>query len=60
LNVFLDPLRERRASYEARKGFVEDMLLQGTKRARAECQRTLQEAREAMGLTYFRGLGPAP
>ena len=32
------------------------MLLQGSKRARAECQRTLQEAREAMGLSYFRQL----
>jgi len=56
LNAFLDPIRERRAPYEARKGFVEEMLLQGTKRARAECQRTLEEAREAMGLTYFRQL----
>jgi tryptophanyl-tRNA synthetase len=56
LNAFLDPIRERRAYYEARKGFVEEMLLQGTKRARAECQRTLEEAREAMGLTYFRHL----
>jgi len=57
LNAFLDPIRERRASYEARKGFVEEMLLQGTKRARTECQRTLEESREAMGLTYFRHLG---
>jgi tryptophanyl-tRNA synthetase len=56
LNTVLDTIRERRASYEARKGFVEEMLLQGTKRARAECQRTLEEAREAMGLTYFRQL----
>jgi len=56
LNAFLDPIRERHAHYEARKGFVEEMLLQGTKRARAECQRTLEEAREAMGLTYFRQL----
>jgi len=56
LNAFLDPIRERRARYKARKGFVEEMLLQGTSRARAECQRTLEEAREAMGLTYFRQL----
>ena len=56
LNAFLDPIRERHAHYEARKGFVEEMLLQGTKRARAECQHTLEEAREAMGLTYFRQL----
>jgi tryptophanyl-tRNA synthetase len=56
LNAFLEPIRERRARYEARKGFVEEMLLRGTKRARAECQHTLEEAREAMGLTYFRHL----
>ena len=56
LNAFLDPIRERRAGFQARKGFVEEMLLQGTRRARAECQRTLGEAREAMGLTYFRRL----
>jgi tryptophanyl-tRNA synthetase len=56
LNASLDPIRDRRAHYEARKDFVEEMLLQGTKRARAECQRTLEQAREAMGLTYFRHL----
>ena len=27
---------------------------EGSARAREECQRTLAEAREAMGLTYFR------
>ncbi|GAG49322.1 unnamed protein product, partial [marine sediment metagenome] len=27
---------------------------EGSKRARQECQRTLAEARDAMGLTYFR------
>jgi tryptophanyl-tRNA synthetase len=56
LNAFLEPIRERRALYEGRKGFVEEMLLEGTSRARAECQRTLQEARDAMGLSYFRQL----
>src|SRR3972149_259294 len=55
LNRFLDPLRERRASFAARKGLVEEILSDGTARARAECLQTLSEAREAMGLTYFRG-----
>ncbi len=54
LNAFLDPIRERRASYEKQPGLVEDILTEGTRRARAECHRTLEEAREAMGLTYFR------
>jgi len=54
LNRFLDPVRERRASFAARKGLVAEILREGTQRARAECLQTLSEAREAMGLTYFR------
>lgn len=55
INRFLDPIRERRAEFAARKGYVDDVIRDGSARARAECQSTLAEAREAMGLTYFRG-----
>ena len=55
INRFLDPVRERRAQFAAQKGLVEDILQTGSKRAREECIKTLGEAREAMGLTYFRG-----
>jgi tryptophanyl-tRNA synthetase len=55
LNRFLDPIRERRARFASEKGLVEEILRQGTARAREECLLTLAEAREAMGLTYFRG-----
>ena len=55
LERFLTPIRQRRASFAGRKGLVEEILRQGTARARTECLRTLSEAREAMGLTYFRG-----
>ena len=55
INRFLDPIRERRAHFAAQKGLVEDILATGSKRARDECIKTLAEAREAMGLTYFRG-----
>ena len=55
INRFLDPIRERRASLAGRPGLVEEVLQEGTRRARAEAQRTLAEAREAMGLTHFRG-----
>jgi len=54
LNRFLDPIRERRAEFARRKGLVEEIIHQGSARAREECHRTLSEAREAMGLTYFR------
>jgi tryptophanyl-tRNA synthetase len=54
LERFLVPIRERRATFAKEKGLVEEILRQGTTRARAECLHTLAEARDAMGLTYFR------
>ncbi len=51
LNDFLDPMRERRAFYEAQTGFVDELLFEGTMRAREEARMTLIEAKKAMGLT---------
>ncbi len=51
LNNFLDPMRERRASYEAQTGFVDELLFNGTLRAREEGKQTLLEVKKAMGLT---------
>jgi tryptophanyl-tRNA synthetase len=53
LNAFLDPIRERRAEFERQPGLLEDILADGSSRARAEARDTLQQAREAMGLNYF-------
>jgi tryptophanyl-tRNA synthetase len=58
LNAFLDPIRERRARYEARPGLVDEIIEAGSSRARREAQETLRLAREAMGLTYFRTVEP--
>ncbi len=54
INRFLAPIRERRAGLAAQPGLVEEIIRDGSARAREECRRTLAEAREAMGLTYFR------
>ncbi len=54
INRFLDPIRERRAVFAARSGLVDEIVREGSARAREECRRTLAEAREAMALTYFR------
>jgi tryptophanyl-tRNA synthetase len=54
LNDFLEPVRERRARYEARPGLTEQVVEAGSRRARQEAQETLRLAREAMGLTYLR------
>jgi tryptophanyl-tRNA synthetase len=56
LNRLLDTIRERRARFAEKKGLVEEIIATGTARARRECHQTLAEARDAMGLRYFRGL----
>ena len=54
LNSFLEPIRERRASYEAQPSLVEDVLAAGTDRARAEAIATMELVREVMGLYQIR------
>jgi tryptophanyl-tRNA synthetase len=56
INRFLDPIRDRRAQFAGKKGYVEEIIEAGSARAREECRRTLEEARTKMGLTYFRGV----
>lgn len=51
INDFLDPCRERRAYYEAQTGFVDELIYEGTLRAREEAKATILEAKKAMGLT---------
>jgi tryptophanyl-tRNA synthetase len=51
LNDFLEPMRERRAYYEQQTGYVDELLYEGTLRAREEAKATLMEAKKAMGLT---------
>jgi tryptophanyl-tRNA synthetase len=51
LNNFLDPMRERREYYESQTGYVDELLYEGTMRARQEGKATLSEAKKAMGLT---------
>ncbi len=50
INNFLEPMRERRHHYEEQKGFVEEILYQGTERVRKEADDTLQAMKKAMGL----------
>jgi tryptophanyl-tRNA synthetase len=50
LNKFLDPIREKRTEYEKQEGLVEEILGQGTKKAREIAAQTLDETRAAMNL----------
>ncbi|MBW7883174.1 MAG: tryptophan--tRNA ligase [Caldilineaceae bacterium] len=51
LNDFLDPMRERRDYYASQTGFVDELLFNGTQRARDEGRATLIAVKKAMGLT---------
>ena len=51
LNNFLDPIRDRRSRYEEEKGFVEEIIYDGTMRMRQEAAITLKEMKKAMGLS---------
>ncbi len=48
INRFLDPIRERRAGYQARPELVEDILEHGIHRMRREAEETLQLVHAAM------------
>jgi tryptophanyl-tRNA synthetase len=53
LNNFLEPIRNKRVEYEKNPQLVEQILKEGTAKARAEAQKTLAEVKEAMKLNYF-------
>jgi tryptophanyl-tRNA synthetase len=50
LNAALAPLRERRAALAAQPRLVEEVLAEGTRRARAVAAQTLADVRAAMGM----------
>ncbi len=53
LNTFLEPIREKRAELERQPGYLEDVLAEGSRKARVEARETLRLAKDAMGLNYF-------
>ena len=53
INELLEPMRERRAKYEANPKLVDEILRAGTARACEEGAKTMSDVREAMHLNYF-------
>ena len=49
----LKPIREKRREYEKNKGYLYDILKEGSKVAREITSNTLDEVRNAIGLNYF-------
>jgi tryptophanyl-tRNA synthetase len=52
LNVYLDPIREKRAELLAKPGTLRDILFDGSTRARAIAVETMQRVRDAMKISY--------
>jgi tryptophanyl-tRNA synthetase len=50
LNAYLTPIRTRRREIERDPGYVREVLVRGTERAREEGARTLDEVRQVMNM----------
>jgi tryptophanyl-tRNA synthetase len=50
INAYFGPFREKRKQLEAQPDYVEDVLIQGAGRARAEARRTMELVRQAVGM----------
>ncbi len=49
LNDFLNPMRERRNTFENQKGYIDELIYEGTNKVKKEVQKTLYEMRKSMG-----------
>ncbi|MEA4926476.1 MAG: tryptophan--tRNA ligase [Syntrophomonadaceae bacterium] len=54
LDALLEPMRERRAPYVQNPQLVKDILLEGTRKAHQVARETMDEVRDAMGISYFK------
>ncbi len=53
LNTMLEPIRSKRAQLETRPDIIWDILHDGTAKAAAVAQQTVEDVREAMCINYF-------
>lgn len=52
INAMLDPIRERRAQALARPGYLREVLMDGSTKARVVAQATMERVRDAVKLNY--------
>ena len=52
VNAVLEPIRERRTAVIARPGYVREILMEGSRRARVVAQETMARVRDAVKLSY--------
>jgi tryptophanyl-tRNA synthetase len=53
LNTFLDPIREKRAYYEANMNLVEEAIMSGVSRMRVIAAETMEQVRDAMRISSY-------
>ena len=51
---FLEPMREKRKYYEDRPELVDELLIEGTRKARETAKETMKKVKKAMRLDYFK------
>ena len=54
LNVFLDPIREKRAYFESNMNLVEDALDKGVSNARISANETMELVRDKMKVSTYK------
>ena len=52
INAMLDPIRERRQQALARPGYIREVLMEGSKKARGVARQTMDRVRDAVKLKY--------
>jgi tryptophanyl-tRNA synthetase len=52
INTLLDPIRERRNQALARPGYIREVLMEGSRKARGVAQQTMERVRDAVKLKY--------
>ncbi|HEX3028035.1 MAG TPA: tryptophan--tRNA ligase [Clostridia bacterium] len=53
LDALLKPVREKRKALEEKPEYIRDILMTGSKKAKEEGLKTLEEVKEAMNINYF-------
>ncbi len=53
MNLFLDPMRERRKKYLENPELIDEILKKGTEKAREEAAETMKKVRKVMKTDYF-------
>jgi tryptophanyl-tRNA synthetase len=54
LNKFLTPIREKRKEFEGKDEILDQILVDGTAKAREVAKETMQKVRKAMKINYFK------